>query len=139
MSSGVTVSDACLEAFQQLKLGKKYQYVIFKISDDMKEIVVEKAESGQDYDAFIAALPADEPRYAVYDFQYEKGDEGIRNKITFYTWTPDTAKIRQKMVYASSKEGLRRKLVGIAVEVQGTDFSEVDYQTVLEKVSRSSA
>lgn len=38
---------------------------------------------------------------------------------------PDTAKVRQKMLYASSKDALRRQLVGIAVEVQGTDASEV--------------
>jgi hypothetical protein len=29
------------------------------------------------------------------------------------------------MLYASSKDALRRQLVGIAIEVQGTDASEV--------------
>lgn len=29
------------------------------------------------------------------------------------------------MVYASSKDALRRKLVGLAIEIQGTDYSEV--------------
>jgi cofilin len=29
------------------------------------------------------------------------------------------------MVYASSKDAIRRQLVGIAVEMQGTDLSEV--------------
>jgi hypothetical protein len=33
------------------------------------------------------------------------------------------------MVFASSKDALRRSLVGIAVEIQGTDFSEVAYET----------
>jgi len=32
------------------------------------------------------------------------------------------------MVYASSKDALRRSLDGIATEIQGTDFSEVAYQ-----------
>lgn len=31
------------------------------------------------------------------------------------------------MLYASSKDALRRALVGIASEIQGTDFSEVAY------------
>jgi hypothetical protein len=31
------------------------------------------------------------------------------------------------MVFASSKDALRRSLVGIATEIQGTDFSEVAY------------
>jgi cofilin len=32
------------------------------------------------------------------------------------------------MLYASSKDALRRALVGIATEIQGTDFSEVAYE-----------
>lgn len=33
------------------------------------------------------------------------------------------------MVFASSKDALRKALVGVSAEIQGTDFSEVDYQT----------
>jgi len=91
----------------------------------------------------------------VYDFEYEKG-EGKRNKLCFYAWcvslslpsqrllplgpskltrtwtararrSPDEAKIKDKMLYASSKDALRRSLVGIASEIQGTDSSEVAY------------
>lgn len=39
--------------------------------------------------------------------------------------SPDEAKVKQKMVYAGSKEAIRRRLVGIAAEVQATDLSEV--------------
>ncbi|KAI8341481.1 hypothetical protein BC941DRAFT_417005 [Chlamydoabsidia padenii] len=138
MSSGVGVNPDCMEFYQELKLRKKYKYIIFKLSDDFKEIIVESTAETSTYDEFVAKLPAEEPRYAVYDFDYEKPGEGQRNKITFFAWTPDNAKIRQKMVYASSKEALRRQLVGFAIEIQGTDFSEVDYDTVLDKASRSS-
>ena len=31
------------------------------------------------------------------------------------------------MLYASSKDALRKALVGIAAEIQGTDLSEVSY------------
>ncbi|CAO3654754.1 unnamed protein product [Mucor hiemalis] len=137
MSSGVAVNAECLSSFQELKLGKKLKYVIFKLSDDLKEIVVEKTAPTGDYDEFLGQLPENEPRFAVYDFSYEKEGDGQRSKITFYSWIPDTAKIRQKMLYASSKEALRRQLVGIAIEIQGTDFSEVSYEAILEKASRS--
>jgi Cofilin/tropomyosin-type actin-binding protein len=43
--------------------------------------------------------------------------------------SPDGAKIKDKMVFASSRDALRRSLVGIAVEIQGTDDSEVAYET----------
>lgn len=41
--------------------------------------------------------------------------------------SPDDAKIKQKMVFASSRDALRRSLVGIATEIQGTDYSEVEH------------
>ena len=48
--------------------------------------------------------------------------------------SPDTAKIKQKMVYASSKDAIRKKLNGIGVEVQGTDHSEISFESVVDKV-----
>lgn len=43
------------------------------------------------------------------------------------TRSPDESKIKTKMLYASSKDALRRSLVGIAHEIQGTDHSEIAY------------
>jgi cofilin len=43
--------------------------------------------------------------------------------------SPDNAKIKQKMLYASSRDALKRALTGIAVEIQGSDYSEVSYET----------
>lgn len=47
---------------------------------------------------------------------------------------PDTAKVKQKMLYASSKDAIRKKLVGVGVEVQATDASEISFEAVLDKV-----
>ena len=38
------------------------------------------------------------------------------------------------MVYAASKDALRRKLDGIYTEIQCTDLAEVSHETVLDKV-----
>lgn len=48
--------------------------------------------------------------------------------------SPDNAKIKQKMIYAASKDGLRKKLDGVYTEIQCTDLSEVSHETVLDKV-----
>jgi cofilin len=40
------------------------------------------------------------------------------------------------MLYTSSKADLRKKLVGVATELQATDASEIDYDSILEKASR---
>ncbi|KAI9217172.1 hypothetical protein BC828DRAFT_391853 [Blastocladiella britannica] len=137
MSTGVPVHDDCLTVFQDLKLGKKYAYVIYKLNETYTEIVVEKtAPAGAKYDEFVASLPATDCRYCVYDVEYEAAEGGVRNKIIFVAWSPDDARIKAKMTYAGSKDAIRRKLVGISTEVQATDFSEIDMSAILDKIQR---
>ncbi|EZF22880.1 hypothetical protein H112_04370 [Trichophyton rubrum D6] len=99
MASGVTINPECIEAFEKLRLGKgagRTKYIIFKISDNKKEVVVDEVSTNDDYEVFREKLanckdsmgrPA--PRYAAYDveFQLEAG-EGWRQKIVFISWVP---------------------------------------------------
>ena len=52
---------------------------------------------------------------------------------------PDTAVIKQKMLYASSKDYLRKKFVGVSAELQGTDIDEVTWEVILDKLERLEA
>lgn len=56
----------------------------------MTEIVVdtavEKTPESADYETFLANLPEDECRWAVYDFEFEKEGAGKRNKLIFLSW-----------------------------------------------------
>ena len=85
----VSVSPECVSKFNELKLGKSVKYIIYKLSDDYKEIVVEDASSDPDWETFQNKLmnakaghrgkEGKGPRYAVYDLQYElEGGEGTR-------------------------------------------------------------
>jgi len=132
MSSGVSANPDCLSVFEELKLKKKHKYIIFKLNDTKTEIVPLKTSSG-DYDEFLEDLPETECRWAVYDLEFTNEEGGLRKKIVFVNWSPDDAKIKDKMVTASSRDALRRSLVGISTDIQATDFSEVAYETVLEK------
>jgi len=119
-----------------LKLKKKHRYIIFTLNTESTEIVV--GDTGDDsYEEFLdKKLPANECRWVIYDFEFEKEDGGRRNKIIFLSWSPDEAKIKQKMLFASSRDALKRSLTGIAIEIQGSDLSEVSYEIVLEKANR---
>lgn len=151
-ASGVQASDECITTFRELKLGKKLKYIIFNLNKELTEIIVEKSSVQHDYEDFLSSLPAEQCRWAVYDFEFEK--DGKRNKLCFISWSvasvqchcplvvihavprdfirsPDEAKVKSKMVFASSRDALRRKLDGIAVEIQGTDLSEVSHETSL--------
>ncbi|KAG9123830.1 hypothetical protein FRC07_013834, partial [Ceratobasidium sp. 392] len=114
--------------YNELKLKKKLTYIIFGLSKDLKEIEVYKTSDSSDYEGFLKDLPEDDCRWAVYDVAFEK-DGGKRNKLTFFIWSPDNAKIKSKMLYASSKDVLRRALVGIATEIQGTEYDEVAWES----------
>lgn len=136
MSSGVTISPDVLPAYHSLKQGRQARYLILRLSDDLKSIIVEKTGTDNNYETFLQDLPELECRWAVYDFEYEKEGEGKRSKLIFFSWSPDSAKIKSKMVYASSRDALRRSLDGISAEIQGTDPSEVEHVAVLDKVTR---
>jgi hypothetical protein len=43
---------------------------------------------------------------------------------------PDVAKVKPKMIYASSKEELKKRLVGLACEIQGSDQGDVEFNEV---------
>jgi hypothetical protein len=138
MSSGVAVHDECKTIFQEIKLGKKHRYVIYCLTEDFKQIVVEKtAEPDATYDNFLADLKVAETqglcRFAVFDAAFSTEDGQIRNKIVFFMWSPEGAKIKQKMVYAASKDALKKTLgEGIAKEVQANDHGDLAWKNVLE-------
>ncbi|KAB8264378.1 cofilin [Aspergillus pseudonomiae] len=136
MASGLPLSSECLEAYNALKLKKSFKYVIYGVDSTFKEIVVLKTSSASDYDEFMADLPDDECRWAVYDFAYKRSDGSERNKLVFISWLPDCAKIRHKMIYSSSKDTLRKALTGVAVDISATARDEVSYDAVLGKVNR---
>ncbi|KAH7321184.1 hypothetical protein B0I35DRAFT_208905 [Stachybotrys elegans] len=149
--SGATVSQECISAFNELKLAKKYKYIIFKLSDNFKEIVVEETSEQDDWESFREKLinattknrsgaVGKGPRYAVYDVEYNLASgDGTRNKITFIAWSPDDAGVQPKMIYASSKEALKRSLTGIAYELQANDPDDIEFDSVLKAVSKGLA
>lgn len=66
--------------------GSKTKFIIFKIADNKKEVVIDEVSQDEDYEVFRTKLdqardakgnPA--PRYAVYDVEYDLGGgEGKR-------------------------------------------------------------
>ncbi|KAF2446527.1 cofilin [Karstenula rhodostoma CBS 690.94] len=146
--SGVSVSPECISAFNDLKLGKDTKYIIYKISDDWKEIVVEETSKVDDWSAFreklINAKSKDKKgkegiggRYAVYDVSYElESGEGTRSKITFIAWCPDDAPQYPRMMYSSSKEAIKRALNGLAADIQANDADDIEWDSILTRVSK---
>ena len=80
----------------------------------------------------IEQLPEEDCRYCVVDLDYKTDDGRPQDKLLFVNWAPDSAPIKSKMVYASTKESFKRNLVGIAKELQATDMSECDREAAVK-------
>jgi cofilin len=132
--SGVTVSDEVVTEFNNIKLGHKYRYIQMKISDDKKVIQMEKTVESAEYEDFVRQLPDKICRYAIFDFEYDLAESGQRQQLIFVVWCPDTAPVHMKMLYAASKDAVKKKLVGINHEIQATEYSELSRSEVTEKV-----
>eukprot|EP01089_Gocevia_fonbrunei_P016076 TRINITY_DN48_c0_g3_i1.p1 TRINITY_DN48_c0_g3~~TRINITY_DN48_c0_g3_i1.p1 ORF type:complete len:141 (-),score=38.14 TRINITY_DN48_c0_g3_i1:77-499(-) len=139
--SGIEVDDACVNAYNSLKMGKNVRYVEMKMNDTLTSVVVAKevAKKGDitaEYKEFLEQLPANEARYFIYDFEFTNADNDIRNKVAFILWAPDSASIKGKMIYTSTKDSVKKKLQGLQVEVQATDYDEISYESVLGRCQK---
>ncbi|EFH53706.1 hypothetical protein ARALYDRAFT_323258 [Arabidopsis lyrata subsp. lyrata] len=112
----MVVHDDCILKFLELKESRTFRSIVYKIEDNMQVIIEKLGEREQSYEDFVNSLPADECRYAIFDFEFIPWER----KICFIAWSPETARMRKKMIYASSKDRFKRELDGIQVEFHAT-------------------
>ncbi|XP_025822842.1 ATP-dependent RNA helicase glh-4 isoform X2 [Panicum hallii] len=130
-ASGMAVNDECKLKFQDLKSKRSFRFITFKIDEHTQQVVVDRlGKPGDTYDDFTASMPDSECRYAVFDFDFTTDENCQKSKIFFISWSPDTSRVRSKMLYASSKDRFKRELDGIQLELQATDPSEMSMDIV---------
>lgn len=116
-ASGVTVNDEVIKVFNDMKvrksstpeeIKKRKKAVLFCLSDDKKQIIVEEAKQilvgdigdtvEDPYTAFVKLLPLNDCRYALYDATYET-KESKKEDLVFIFWCVE-AKLAVKFKYA---------------------------------------
>ncbi|XP_074662314.1 uncharacterized protein LOC141914879 [Tubulanus polymorphus] len=141
MASGVQVRDECVTTLEEIRMDRLYRYVVLGLSDDLKEIcVLKKSSRDATYEDFIEdmmdAAKKRQCRYAIFDVSYDAGngdERAPREKLCLIMWSPDNATIKQKMLYTSSSDALKKKLEGISKHLQATDMDEISWETILTK------
>jgi len=134
MDANLEVKEECTTSFNQLKMDKNLRYIIYKIENESAVTVEKSAPPEASFQDFLNDLKKDEPRFVVYDFPYKSRDNLDMNKLVFIHWSPDDAPARGKMVYASSKESLKRRFVGIYREVQACSMADLDHEEISESL-----
>jgi len=153
MASGVTVNDEVIKVFNDMKVRKssgaedvkkRKKAVLFCLSDDKKKIIVEEGkqilvgdigETVEDpYGSFVKLLPLNDCRYGLYDATYET-KESKKEDLVFIFWAPEGAPLKSKMIYASSKDAIKKKFTGIKHEWQVNGLDDIqDRSTLADKL-----
>ncbi|KAI1895594.1 hypothetical protein AGOR_G00107850, partial [Albula goreensis] len=153
MASGVTVNEEVIKVFNDMKVRKssssdevkkRKKAVLFCLSEDKKKIIVEEGkqilvgdigESVDDpYACFVKLLPLNDCRYGLYDATYET-KESKKEDLVFVFWAPEGAPLKSKMIYASSKDAIKKKFTGIKHEWQVNGLDDIqDRSTLADKL-----
>ncbi|KAG1354120.1 actin-depolymerizing factor 5-like [Cocos nucifera] len=132
-TEGMRVTEECWRSFMEMKWKRVHRYVVYKIDERSRSVMVDKVGGpGEGYEELAASLPNDDCRYAVFDFDFVV-DKCQKSKIFFITWSPTASRIRAKMLYATSKQWLRRALEGVCYEVQATDPTEMGFDVIRKR------
>uniref|UniRef100_A0A2K6TT04 ADF-H domain-containing protein n=1 Tax=Saimiri boliviensis boliviensis TaxID=39432 RepID=A0A2K6TT04_SAIBB len=135
MASGMAVSDGVIKVFNDMKVlkssmpeevKKRKKAVLFWLSEDKKNVILEEGKEilvgdvGQTVDnryaTFVKMLPDKDCCCALYDATYET-KESKKEDLVFY--------LLEQMIYASSKDAIKKKLTRIKHELQANCYEEV--------------
>ncbi|XP_035697368.1 cofilin-like [Branchiostoma floridae] len=136
MASGIKVTDEVVAAYDEVKQKHKYKYVTFKVSDCETKIIVDTKVESSTYEEFQSSFPNDGARWSIYDFDYKNREGQDRNKLILVSWCPDSVKVKAKMMHASSTDALKKKCP--ATKVQATDYDELNFDEVRERILTTS-
>ncbi|KAL0277199.1 UNVERIFIED_CONTAM: hypothetical protein PYX00_004563 [Menopon gallinae] len=127
--TGIKANNALKKFFSLCRDGKTR---VFKISIENEELVLADYKKvnktwDSDFEKFVPSLIVeDQPCYILYrlDTKNSSGYDWL-----LISWTPDTATVRQKMLYASTKATLKQEFGSgdIKDEFHATTLDEVSY------------
>merc|ERR1719465_112816 len=99
--------------------------------DVLSGVIDAEGDASKTFADFVAALPEDQPRYALVEVDYKTDDGRDQSKLTFVYWSPDDkTSVKEKMLYASTKDTLKKKFTGIMKEVQANDLGDLEWKDV---------
>jgi cofilin len=103
--SGIAVTEDAVNLFYLMRLKATYKWAMWQVDDSGQSVVIaavgDKQSSWAD---FLAALPDADCRYGVFDFDFTTPDGQKLHKMIFLNWAPDSARVKAKMMYASTKD-----------------------------------
>merc|ERR1712013_241285 len=133
--SGVTLDSDVVSKYNDFKLNKlNAQYLIMKIVNETSIQIVKEGPKGATYNDFLKEFSDDAAMYAILDYRTNVGEGRVVEKLVFINWAPSSCKIKERMLYASSKAEIKKGLLGLAVELQANEFDDLDEAEIKAKL-----
>ncbi|XP_078522399.1 cofilin-2-like [Lissotriton helveticus] len=141
MAASVSVADSVIAVNKEMHgsgagstdMKKRRKAVLLCLSPDLKTITIDEGKQihigdcggiEDVYKHFIGMLPRDDCRYGLYNASFET-KEGQHEGVLFIFWNPDSAPMKNKVVYGAAKEALKRKLEGIKFEIEAKKLEDI--------------
>jgi len=135
-------------AYSDMNMKNAYQYIVFKLTPDYKEIVLDSTYARNEdqqasFDSLnttMKALPASESRFIFFRVDWDKVEDnglngGKRSKVVIISAIGSLAPVKSKLMFAACKEPMKRKLNCVTSEVQGA-LNGLDLGEITEKAKQ---
>jgi cofilin len=139
MASGVAVSDGVIKVFNGMKFHKSSmpekvkkhkKAVLFCLSKDKKNIILEEGKEilvgdvGQSMDDPYTILSrcCQTRTVAMLSIMQTIRPRKSKKDLVFIFWAPENAPLKSKMIYASSKDAIKKYLTGSKHELQSNCY-----------------
>eukprot|EP00727_Mastigamoeba_balamuthi_P009653 m51a1_g531 putative actin depolymerizing factor (163) ;mRNA; r:372475-373072 len=120
------VDDACLSAFRSVKKGQAMA-AVFGLSGDESSIVLHSVlPRNSPFAEFESLFPDNDIRWAVLGVRYLTKCKGIRGKLLWVSWAPDTLR------RASFRESARVKSSALSAPSSFLSDIRADLSTVMQ-------
>ena len=127
MMSGIEVTDECVAAY--LKIWKrKARYVIYKANEDFTQALVEsEGERAATFEDFKNAVPKDDARWLLIDFEFVEADGRKVGKTLLISYSPDSnPDATSKFVIPNSLGALKAKMDKINLDKQINCWDDIN-------------
>jgi cofilin len=135
MKSGIKPSEEMIAEFKAIKINRTEKVWILEIKSDKLDYNF-RGDSSFKYEDLFDKLPTNEPRYIIYDFDYETDENPPRktSKLIFIFWCPITCPAMKKFTYTATHSETVDLLGAIQKVLQVDDIAGLDYETVRKQL-----
>lgn len=144
----LNIAQDVLKAWEDMRMRGKYQYLVLRLSNANDEIILEKSleksevadSTNQGFQQLQQDLTIQDCRYVLYRVDWDQVEQsgvngGKRTKIAFISTISSFCKVKSKLLYAASKEPLKRALTSISWEL-AVDPQELTLDLVMDKAKQ---